>query len=229
VLGHRGASAHAVDNTLRSYQLALEMGADGIEFDVRLSADDVAVLHHDPEVDGFGVLRDHSFEEIRARLPWVPTLDELLTVTGDMLLNVEIKNHPGQPDYDRSDRAVEVVAEWIRANAVADRVVVSSFNPTTVDRMHDHLAEVATGQLLDRRVRLLDQLAPIAERGHSWVVPHESSLGRDAATVVSAAHDAGLSVAVWTVDGTRKLQALAAAGVDAVITNRPRKALELYD
>ena len=61
VFGHRGASAVAPENTILAFARARELGADGVELDVRRTADDVLVVHHDPHVDGFGVIFDHTF------------------------------------------------------------------------------------------------------------------------------------------------------------------------
>src|SRR3954469_3561814 len=71
VLGHRGASAAAPENTVAAFVRARELGADGVELDVRRAADDVLVVHHDPHVEGFGVIVGAPFAELRAARPSV--------------------------------------------------------------------------------------------------------------------------------------------------------------
>ena len=88
VLAHRGASTHAPDNPLAAFRLAVEHGADGIELDVRYTADGTVVLSHPASVPGFGALIDHPFTDLRAALPNIPTRDEMLAVTASLLLNI---------------------------------------------------------------------------------------------------------------------------------------------
>ena len=85
VLGHRGASAYAGDNTREAFRLVVEQGADGVELDVRFTADDVIVLSHDPHLPGLGVLADHTYEELHEKLPDVLTLDEGAAVRESLL------------------------------------------------------------------------------------------------------------------------------------------------
>src|SRR4051812_22847046 len=94
VLGHRGASRDAVENTLGAFAEARNQAADGVELDVHRTVDGQLVVHHDAAVDGFGILAEHDFAEIRAALPQVPTLDEVFDVCAGMLVNVEVKNSP---------------------------------------------------------------------------------------------------------------------------------------
>src|SRR5438045_594778 len=69
VLGHRGASAAARENTLAAFTRAREMGADGVELDVRRTADGVLVVHHDPDAEGVGLIRSVTFADLRAARP----------------------------------------------------------------------------------------------------------------------------------------------------------------
>ncbi len=221
ILGHRGASAHAPDNSLRAYALAVAQDADGIELDVRRTADGAMVLHHDAETDAVGRFVDHSFATIRQRAPEVPTLDEMLTVTGDLLLDIEIKNHPVDPDFDADHRLAESVVEWIRANELQRRVIVSSFNWDTVGRARELDATIPTGQLLAHVGSLHDHAQAVAGRGHQWILPPNDMLAAAPAEQIAAAHECGLRVMVWTVDDPHRIRELAAAGIDGVITNDP--------
>lgn len=221
ILGHRGASAHAPDNTLRAYALAVAQNADGIELDVRRTADGELVLHHDAAVEGVGRLIDLTLEEVRAALPDVPTLDEMLAVTRDLLLNIEIKNHPGDPDFDPEHTLAYDVVRWVETQQLAERVVVSSFNWDTTARCRDTNAAVPTGQLLWGAGTVADYAPEVADRGHQWILPPDAMLGDTAGEQIQLAHDHGLQVVVWTVDDPHRMTQLAASGIDGIITNDP--------
>lgn len=225
VLGHRGASTYAGDNTLAAFRLAATQGADGIETDIRLTTDGVMILHHEPDAAGFGVFSNHSFDEVREALPHIPTIDEMLAATADMMLNLEIKNDPEQPDYDPSQRASAAVVAWVDENNLHDRVVVSSFDPETVIRVRVLDDRIATGQLLDHRTDPDKLLTQVAACGHQWVLPYHQWLRVGGAKMIGEAHDLGLAVGTWTVDKPSRIRALAGDGIDAVITNDPRQAL----
>ncbi len=226
VLGHRGASAHAPDNTLEAFRLAVDHGADGVELDVRFTADGAIIVHHDPGLHDFGVFAHRTLEELRSFAPDVPTLEEAAAVLGDVLIDVEIKNDPAQPDHDPAHRMADAVVEW--AVARSGRTIVSSFNPVTIDRVRSLDQALETGRLLDAFTQPSTEIGRVAGGGHGWLMPSRRHVRTGGAALVTAAHDAGLAVAVWTVDSARLLRKFDATGVDAVITNDPRRALAVY-
>ena len=229
VLGHRGASAHAGDNTIEAFELALAHGADGVELDVRFTADEVVVLHHDADVGEMGPLIHHDFAAIRSTHPEIPTLDEALAVLGDLIVNVEIKNSPLEPDFDSGHTMADVVARWAARHDIRDRVVVTSFNRETVASVRSADAALVTGQLVYPGFDIVNGVTEIAADGHAWVAPYVSDVVADAESVIDAAHRAGLRVIVWTVDNPADITTLASGGVDGLITNDPRATLALLD
>src|SRR4051794_5776874 len=98
VLGHRGSSRRARENTLEAFALAREDGADGVELDVHRSRDGVLLVHHDADVEGLGVLAEHDAGAVRSVFPWIPTLAEVLDECRGLLVNIEIKNSPKDLD-----------------------------------------------------------------------------------------------------------------------------------
>src|SRR5262249_10995199 len=127
---------------------AREQGADGVELDVHRSADGALVVHHDAAAPGFGVLAEHGLAEIRAALPQVPTLDEVVDVCAGLLVNVEVKNSPHDADFDPEDRAAAAVVELVRRRALHDSVLVSSFHLPTIDRVRALDPDIHTGYLV---------------------------------------------------------------------------------
>lgn len=228
MLGHRGASAHAGDNTLEAFRLAVEHGADGVELDVRFTSDDAVILSHDPSAPGFGVFAERSFADMRAELPHVPTLDEGAAVLGDLVINVEIKNDPSEPDFDPEHRMADQIAAWVAAGGRYGQCVVTSFNPDTVARVRFLDDRIVTGQLLDRTADLADDIPAAAAAGHDYVAVHKRLIRAKPTKTVQLAAAHGLGVVVWTVDGPLALSKFRKAGVAAVIANDPKAVLDQY-
>ena len=215
VYGHRGASAHAPENTIEAFALARAQGADGVELDVRRCRDGDMALHHDAQLpDGRRIV-----ELTRADLPpHSCTLVEALDVCAGMVVNVEIKNAPVDPDHDPECLLADAVVGLLAERRGRDRLIVSSFGLPTIDRVHALAPDLATGFLT-----FLDPIGPkaielAAGRGHGAVHPHVATV--DEAYVVLA-HDHGLAVNVWTVDDPEQIRRLADWGVDGIVTNVP--------
>lgn len=226
VLAHRGANRVAPENTVEAFARALALGADGVELDVHRTADAGLVVHHDAEAGGLGVLADRSLTEIREALPAVPTLEEALDVCSGALVNIEIKNLPGDADFDPGESAAGLVVALLAARGHRDEVVVSSFNLATIDRVHELEPTLATALLVMVGFDPYDALELCVGRGHLGLHPFLGMLaGPSAAAVTERAHEAGVRVNVWTVNDDDEMQRLADAGVDGIITDVPDAAL----
>jgi glycerophosphoryl diester phosphodiesterase len=226
VWAHRGARRRAPENTLPAFTLALALGADGVELDARRTADDMVVVHHDPSTRRLGVLAHASFARLRAVRPEVPTLDEALDACAGALVNVELKNLPGEPGYDPEGRIADLVAARLAARGERDDVLVSSFNLDVLDRYHRVDAARPTGLLTLRGFDPRHGLRLVADRGHRALHPDVRGFSRVAAPLVERAHELALGVHVWTVNDAARIRRLAAAGVDALITDVPEVALD---
>lgn len=220
VIGHRGASASAPENTLVAFRLAVAQGADGVELDVRRAADGALVLHHDANLsDGrlVGVTLSGDLP------PSVPTLGEVLAA-GSWFLNIEIKNDPDEPGHDPSGRLVDDVVAEVAAHGAGGRVLLSSFDWATVSRARAVAPELAVAWLVWAGTggEPSTWVARAAAAGMQGLNPQDVLVD---AELVAAAHGAGLAVNVWTVDDPDRIRTLAHLGVDAVITNDPATAL----
>lgn len=226
VLGHRGASAVRRENTLAAFAKAREFGADGVELDVRRTADGPLVVHHDPEAEGVGLLMAATFEEVRANRPDIPTLTEALDACAGMVVNVEIKCLPWEPDADSDRTVVRSVVEMLRGTVGAtSAVIVSSFDLGAVDAVRVLAPELTTAWLTSGQ-EIAVASTTSQEHGHAWLNPDRAVALRTAPEEIAGAHERGVRVNVWTVDDPEEITALAAAGVDAIITNVPDVALE---
>jgi glycerophosphoryl diester phosphodiesterase len=221
IYGHRGASAHVRANTVEAYALAIDLGADGVELDVRPSRDGVLVIHHDDRpAPGAPPFVELDFDEIRATTPWVPTLDEAWEAIGPTaLLNIEIKNDEREADYDSTHQVAAAVAHWLAGHEIGDRVLVSSFNRDSLAVVKDLAPRVPTGQLagaaLDPSV-VIDQAR---SDGHISVNLSLTRTLQDAKGIVEAAGE--LAVLVWTVNDPDDAIALSEAGVSGIFTDDP--------
>jgi glycerophosphoryl diester phosphodiesterase len=222
VLAHRGASTSFPENTIRAFAAAGEQGADGVELDVRRTADGALAVRHDPGLpDGRLVVATD-----RADLPEdVPLLEAALEAcAGLALVNVEIKNWPEDPDFDPHARVVDAVVALLDRRGELDdgRVVVSSFHRPTIERVHALAPAVATALLTIDVPDRDELLADLAAAGHRALHPHHAFVD---AELVAACHRAGLALNTWTCDDPERIRWLADLGVDAVVTNDPALAL----
>lgn len=226
VLAHRGARQEAPENTLEAFGLALTQGADGVELDVHRTVDGGLVVHHDADAAGLGVLADRTLADIRAARPDVPTLDEVLDACAGALVNVEIKNLPGDSDYDPKGAAADLVVACIDRRGGHDDVLVSSFNLATIDRVRTLSPSVPTGFLTMLGFDPVDALDVCTARGHGALHPFVGMLaGPMAEATVARAREKGVQVNVWTVNDDDEIRRLAAAGVDMIMTDVPSAAL----
>jgi glycerophosphoryl diester phosphodiesterase len=235
VIAHRGFSARAPENTLAAIRGAIEVGADMVEVDVTMTADGFAIGLHDDTLDrttdGSGAPTDRSLAEIR-RLDagrWfgaefsgerVPTLsEELETVRGRILINVEIK--PEAIEHG----AVERVAELIARFEMYDQVVVSSFAPEALRRMKTVDPAVVTITLFNEELHHgRDPLEIVQEVGSRGL-----NIAKDRVTskLVDRCHRHGIPVGVYTVNKPSQMRRLIEMGVDSIFTDRPDRLIEV--
>ena len=158
IFAHRGASAHAPENTIAAFELALKQQADAIELDVKLSADGQVIVIHDETVDrttnGHGKVKDMTLAELKSLDAGsffsrefagerIPTLEEVFEAAGKRtFINIELKNYKS-----RRDDLVESVCMLIKKHQMQKRVMFSSFFPTTLSRTRSYLPGVPRGLL----------------------------------------------------------------------------------
>lgn len=195
--------------------MACAQGAAMVELDVRRSASGTLVVHHDPVSNG-RVIRCSADEELAA---WVPTLDDALDACEGIEVNIEIKNDDTEPDFDASRSIAADVVSLLGRRGDGHRMLISSFDRATINRVRDLAPLLRTGYLfVVPELPLESFLSGIAEEGHVAIHPHRFAATRE---LCAASHEVGLAVNVWTVDAPDEMQRLASNGVDAIITNVP--------
>jgi glycerophosphoryl diester phosphodiesterase len=240
-VGHRGAAALAPENTLRSFELAVELGCDMIELDVLPLADETLVLAHSNDLREIshgaarGRLGRRTLEAVRQVAPGLPTLDEALAFFA------------GQPavvlQIDLKRRGIEAaVVQALARHGVLDRAWVSDVEAASLRRIAALAPQLPRSLTLPRdRVGISKRgpLAPLVRAGLASVgasLPRRlpgllSAVRASAATLhysvasaaaIRRAHDVGAAVYVWTVDDARTAQRLVDDGADGIITNDPR-------
>ena len=221
VIAHRGASRRAPENTVAAFQLAVELGSDGVELDARRTRDGVLVVHHDAFLSDGRPIVETSLRDLPSH---VPTLGAALDACRGATVNIEIKNSDVEPDFDPADQvAIEVLAELAERGPDSGPWLISSFRLATVDRCRALAPDVPTAWL----VMQLDEavVTTSAERGHVAVHPWEASV---TAPMVERCHDAGLAVNVWTCDDPARAIELDSWGVDGIVTDVPDLILEAF-
>jgi glycerophosphoryl diester phosphodiesterase len=202
ILGHRGSPYKARENTVASFEAALRDGADGFETDLRLLADDKAVLYHDDDYDGEAVESRTSGEVI------ADPLDALAPFAGRGTIVLEVKRAKWEKIL------VEHVGSW-------PGIVVASFDHTAIAELHRRnvafpLGVTYTGAIVD--------VAAYARRlGATWLFPNFRYVDRE---LVDSAHAAGIKVMPWTPNRERDWERLREIGCDGVITDFPDRAVQ---
>jgi len=216
IQAHRGSPDPSLgirENTLEAFVRARQLGADGVELDVRMTSDGALAVHHDPVIERVGPVAGLSTGQLPV---FVPLLDAALDACAGLTVNIEIKNLPGEPGFDPADHVAAEVVDLVIATGRESGVVISSFWPGTLEAVRDADPDLATGLLLASWADPAQAVTTALSHGCTALHSHVD-LVSDA--MVEQAHAAGLSVAAWTVNGTTPLRRAQGAGVDTVITD----------
>jgi glycerophosphoryl diester phosphodiesterase len=239
VIGHRGYSSIAPENTIAAFELIREHGVPGVELDVHRCATGEIVVVHDDTLDRtagvplqirqtpLGELREHDVgawfgQDGRFAGQRIPLLEEVLELlAGHCFFDIEIKHYGTRLGRARFGGVEAETVRLIRRHGLVRRCIVSSFDPFVV-----------------RRVRVLAPEIPVAAiyasaRDVPWFLRRSGARTFSGATIMKPYHGDATGAHItrhkrrrrlvmpWTVDDPETARALAARGVDAIITNRP--------
>lgn len=235
IMAHRGASGYAPENTLEAFELAVRMGAYGVELDVHLTRDGELVVAHDETVDrvsdGSGRIADMTLAELKklhfnrtfpqytdARIPTLKEVFELLGPAG-LHINIELKNsYIDYPQLER--RVIELAAE----QGMLEHILFSSFNHYSMLRVKEIDRSLYCGLLYE--ATLIKPWEYAARLGMDALHPHFSELLVPGGECEQA-HASKLQVNPWTVNSEEDIRAVVHAGADHIITNYPDRALRI--
>lgn len=236
IFAHRGASAHAPENTLAAFELALAQNADAIELDVKLSAEGEAVVIHDATIDRTtgrrGRVKDLALQELRLldagsffsekyRGEKIPLLEEVFEAVGKRtFINVELTNYT--TPYDS---LVETVCMLVKKFGLQNHVLFSSFFASNLSKARAYLPEVPRGLLafggfLGAWARSFGFNFGKYQALHPYVEDVS-------AQQVQRVHRLNRRIHVWTVNTVEDMQRLFQWGVDAIFTDDPKLAVEV--
>jgi glycerophosphoryl diester phosphodiesterase len=243
VVAHRGSSATYPENTLDAFDAAVSSGADVVELDVRMTADQQPIVMHDADVaattDGTGFVHTLTLGEVkrlnaargREDRVEVPTLAEALALlSGRCGVNIEVKNLPGEPSFDwPREAAAEAAVRTLHDVGFEGFVLVSSFNWLSIERVRQIEPSIPTGFLTTAVIDPRAALRYVVSNGHTHVLPQSPAIFEAGQAFVEEAHAEGIAVGTWTVDLPEGVEELFGMGVDAIATNDPEMAVPIRD
>jgi glycerophosphoryl diester phosphodiesterase len=230
VIAHRGNRIHAAENTVASLAEAIELGADAVEFDVRMTRDRVPVLMHDPNLDrttdGHGAVADYTYAELTsldaaARGPrpsaeraQIPTLEEVLSRFRQIPMVIEVKEL----------RAAQATEQLVQRLGIQDRIVVGSADASVMAyfyrselracaSMADAIRLIPRALLRLKPARPLYDVLSVPPRFRRAPIP--------VVAMAVAARRLGIPTHVWTVNDPKQARDLWRGGVAGIVTDDP--------
>lgn len=230
VIAHRGNRVGAPENTLESFRQAIELGADAVEFDVRVTRDGVPVIMHDVSLDrttsGHGRVDSFSLAELQTldagarsassggRRHLIPSLEEVLDQFRETPLVIEVKEIA----------VAEATEQLIRKFGAQERVLVGSGAVGVTERLYRSGLRTCAS-MLDASLMIPVALAGITPRRRRYDVlsisPTFRGVPLPVLSMAAAARKAGIATQVWTVNDPRTARALWEGGVSAIVTDDP--------
>jgi glycerophosphoryl diester phosphodiesterase len=235
-IAHRGASGHAPENTLAAFRIAVEMGAKFIETDLQVTRDAWIVAIHDETVNrttnGRGHISKMTLAELRAldAGSWfegadgksfagerVPTLEEILAFARqmDVTFYLELKT-------SESWTMERTLAGALVESGELARTTVISFDPAVLLSLRRIEPMAMTGLLVERAG--LDSIQNAVAVGARQILPRANTITPE---LIRAARQSDLKLVAWTVNEPEEMRALAARGVDGIISDFPDRLGEI--
>lgn len=224
ILGHRGGVAGYPENTLSAFKKLVELGADGVEFDVQLTKDGEVVVIHDEFIDrtlsGKGLVKEHTLQELREMSAGeffspefkdekIPTLREVLEIVKDLeIINIELKNYLPYPGLE------EKVLQMVNEFDLLDQVIISSFNHYSVEKVQKLQPQVKTAALLASKIINPSDYA--FKRAFNGLHMHFLTIDQE---IIKKAHFMGLHLTAYTVNYPDAAVELMKNKVDIIITD----------
>ena len=221
IIAHRGASALAThENTLQAFEIAIQLQADYVEFDIRKTKDDKLVVFHDAKLQG-RPLCELSYDEICSITKrdgyMVPLFKDVLDFCkGRIRLDIEVK----ETGYEAE--ILEILNQVLRP----DEYILKSFHDSSIKRFKERSDKITTGLLIGRSKKYVfkhffSEYFPckrLRKCNADFICPHRQLATKD---FLRRMHKRGYPVYIWTVNDPLQITALLQKGADGIITDRP--------
>ena len=213
IIAHRGASFLEPENTIKSIERAVKMGADFVEVDVRKSKDNKLVIMHDPDVnrttDGNGFIKNYTIQELKkldaGKGETIPTLDEIISCVKDRIgLVIEIKE-PGTEGK---------IIKKINENEL-ENTILTSFYHKSIKNARKMNPSVDAGIIF--ACQPVDVVQMASNASANIIFPSYEYMNED---MVKQAQNEGISVYPWTIDEPEIFKKFVEMGVDGIVTNK---------
>ena len=225
IIGHRGDKGNEPENTLKSFEEAINLGVNMVELDVHLTKDGHLVVIHDRKLnrttDGKGLVSEKTLEEVRelnaGEGEKIPTLEEVIEMIDQRVaINIELKA------IGSAEKVCEVINFYVTEGWNYSDFLVSSFEHNELHHFSKICPRVRIGVLMG------DVPLGYAEYAES-LGAYSANIALEATSpkFVEDAHARGLKVFVWTVDDLEDMKLMKALGVDGIITDFPERAREI--
>jgi len=241
IIAHRGASGLAPENTLGAFKIAIELGADMIELDIRPTKDQKAIVFHDKKLNRTtpvsGVVKNlyinelkridagSWFNDIEHKSETIPTLDETIDFLKDHCeLLVEIKSERRQIENEFLHNLIKL----INRHDVRDKVIIQSFDSKILKRFYTIYPNYRFQKLIVWKVPFIKvQFDQRLMLENILKNPHYESINVDhryaTPNLVRKIHRHNKKIYCWTVNQELRMFRLMNMGVDGIITNYPNK------
>lgn len=219
VIGHKGASVIAPENTLKAFKKAIELKADYIEFDIHKTSDDEIVIIHDANtLNATGIsgeIRDMKLNDIKSldagEGEQIPTLKELISIAKNKIgLQVEVK----------ASGLEKQLVKLLEENKLIDNAIISSFALQELLKIQELEPKIKIGYLIPSEItkfRLASRYIKKAKEHRFYAVhPYYKTANQE---FVDLAHKNSLKINVWTVNEEKIMRKLVQLGVDGIITD----------
>lgn len=231
IIAHRGYSSQYPENTMLAFKKAVEINADGIELDARLTSDGQVVIMHDSSVDrttnGSGIVREMTLQDIKAldagssfgiafENEPVPLLEEVFSALGNKtLINVELANYEEIDERSLADLVGDLIVDY----HLEESVLISSFRFNNLVYIKDKHPTIPCALLANRGFKgFLARNVLTHSISVDGLHPYYSDTTE---ALVNREHQCNRAVRVWTVDDVKEIKRLNSIGVDAIFSNDP--------
>ncbi len=240
VIAHRGFSGVAPENTLISFQKAIDVGADMIEFDVSLSKDGIPVVIHDKTINrttnSKGKVEDFTLDQLKAfdAGSWykeqfsdqkIPTLEEVIQLSkGKIMLNIEIKKYSVKRNI-KIDGLEYKIVKLIEKHDMVNNVLISSFSKMAIQRIREFNSDIPVAYLyrFGLSPRIIESFDKIG------IYSFNQGKRSFSKKVVKDLHEKGIKLNLYTINQKREMKKFIKSGVDGIITNYPDKLIQVIE